>query len=143
MCLLLIGQNINKVKLQSKLTMNIFSVLTWQSVNGFLVKKKASVVYFDHKHLLAHAFACSKTMKNIGKSWKIPNEEPAFRCQPAFGSHSQSLTNKLFFSIFFIGLSWAFCAHDEKGTFKNDFWMFFIAHASAGRNTQQASSVLW
>ena len=32
------------------------------------------------------------------KNNKILNEQPAFGCQPAFGSHSQSLTNKLFSS---------------------------------------------
>ena len=35
-----------------------------------------------------------RRMKN-----KNPNEQPAFRCQPDFGSHSQSLTNKLFSSV--------------------------------------------
>ena len=37
--------------------------------------------------------------KKITKNFKIPNEQPAFRCQPDFGSHSQSLTNKLFSSV--------------------------------------------
>ena len=36
-----------------------------------------------------------KTLENDEKS-NISNEQPAFGCQPAFGSHSQSLTNKLF-----------------------------------------------
>ena len=43
---------------------------------------------------------CKKRTKNN----KIPNEQPAFGCQPAFGSHSQSLTNKLFSSFFFMSL---------------------------------------
>ena len=51
------------------------------------------------------------------KNNKIPNEQPAFRCQPAFGSHSQSLTNKLFSLFFFMRPTWASRAHDEKGTF--------------------------
>ena len=48
-------------------------------------------------------------IKNIRKWYKIPNEQPAFGCQPAFGSHSQSLTNKLFSSFFFVRLTWASC----------------------------------
>ena len=35
---------------------------------------------------------------------KKANVQPAFRCQPAFGSHSQSLTNKLFSLFFFMRL---------------------------------------
>ena len=51
------------------------------------------------------------------KNNKIPNEQPAFGCQPDFGSHSHLLTNKLFSSIFFTSLTWAVCMNDEKGTF--------------------------
>ena len=66
---------------------------------------------------------CMKIIKNNKK----PNEQPAFRCQPALGSHSQSLTNKLFFSFFFVSLTRASRAHDEKGTFLlifKCFWSF-------------------
>ena len=38
------------------------------------------------------------------KNNKFPNEQPAFGCQPAIESHSQSLTNKLFSSVFFVFL---------------------------------------
>ena len=55
--------------------------------------------------------------RNKDKNNKIPNEQPTVRCQPAFGSHSHSLTNKLFFSFFFAGLLCASLGHDEKGTF--------------------------
>ena len=48
-------------------------------------------------------------IKNIRKWYKIPNEQPAFGCQPAFGSHSQSLTNELFSSFFLMRLTWASC----------------------------------
>ena len=51
------------------------------------------------------------------KNNKIPNEQPAFGCQPALGSHSQSLTNKLFSSFIFVSFMWASHVHDEKGTF--------------------------
>ena len=115
------------------------------------------------KCMLVHAFRWSKMIKNIRKSvkrtffimhmrgsckthvekWrkkfnKIPNEQPAFRCQPAFRSYSQSLTNKLFSSFFFMSLTWASHVHN--------FLMFFIVfdhgnalrkHAFAGQNTQQ------
>ena len=63
------------------------------------------VIYFVRKHLMS----CTQAhmYKKITKNFKIPNEQPAFRCQPDFGSHSQSLTNKLFSSFFFASLSCA------------------------------------
>ena len=98
------------------------------------------------EHMLAHAFAWSKMMKNI---W-MPNKQPPFGCQPAFGSHSQWLTNKLFSSFFFMSLTWASRAYDEKGTFSwfsNDFHRFrpcerMHKHAFAGRNTQHTTKRL-
>ena len=71
--------------------------------------------------------------------WIIPNE------QPAFGSHSQSLTNKLYSLFFFMSLTCASRMHDGKGTFSwfsNSFHHFrpckhMRKHAFAGRNTQQ------
>ena len=88
--------------------------------------------------------SCRKKYKNN----KIPNEQPAFRCQPAFGSHSQLLTNKLFSSFFFISLSCASHAHDEKGTFYSFLNVFdhfrpcecMRKHVFAGRNTQQVKN---
>ena len=89
------------------------------------------------KRMLAHGRKRWKTFENHRKSkyfasctWdakkeqknKIPNEQPAFECQPAFGSHSQSLTNKLFSSFFFMSLSHAWW----KRYFFYDFRMFFI-----------------
>ena len=59
------------------------------------------------------------------KNNKIPNEQPAFGCQQAFGSHSHSLTNKLFSSFFFTSLTWAFRMHDENGTFS---WFSNVFH---------------
>ena len=81
-----------------------------------------------------------RTKKN-----KILNEQPGFGCQPAFKSHSQSLTNKLFSSIFFMILTWTLHTHDGKGTFSwflNVFHRFrpcecMRKHAFAGQNTQQ------
>ena len=69
------------------------------------------------------------------KMKKIPNEQPAFGCQPAFGSHSQLLTNKLFSSFFFTSLTWASHTYDEKGAFRPCESM--RKHAFAGRSTQQ------
>ena len=40
----------------------------------------------------------------------------SFWVQPAFGSHSQSLTNKLFSSFLFVCLTWASRMHDKKDT---------------------------
>ena len=89
--------------------------------------------------MLAHAFSWSKTIKNTWKWVKKvpfsscvreahvrltkkndPNEQTVFGCQPAFGSHSQSLTNKLFSSFFFVSLSCAWW----KRCFFIHFWMF-------------------
>ena len=83
----------------------------------------SNITYFDQQ---THACACVpmvkrdqkhlKIMKNNQKH-KIPNEQPAFGCQPAFRSHSQSLTNKLFSSFFLMSITWASSVHNEKGTF--------------------------
>ena len=54
-----------------------------------------------------------KTVKNK----ENPQELPAFSCQPAFGSHSQSLINKLFSSFFYMSLMWAFHAFEIKRYF--------------------------
>ena len=85
--------------------------------------------------------ACRKKYKNK----KIPNEQPAFSCQPAFVSHSQSLTKKLFSLFFFVSLS---CA-SRKRYFFHLFFIFFChfrpckrmrKHVFAGRNTQHIFS---
>ena len=112
------------------------------------------VVYFDQG---THAWACVRMFKNdrkhkkmmikvsfpscvreahvrpMKKNDKNPNEQPDFGCQPAFGSHSQSLTNKLFSLFFFMRLTWASHMHDGKGTFFHHFPMFSvdINHANA------------
>ena len=68
---------------------------------------------------LLKKFSCTREVhvEKRTKHNKIPNEQPGFGCQPAFRSHSQLLTNKLF-SLFFIeSLSWASRVHDKKGTF--------------------------
>ena len=103
------------------------------------------------KRMLAHAFAWSKTIENIRKSWKkyevcrykaflfmnirrssrktkkneIPKEQPAFGCQPAFGSHSESLTNKLF-SVFLHASHMSLSCAWWKRYFFQHFTMFFI-----------------
>ena len=46
------------------------------------------------------SFTCIAHVEKKYKNNKIINEQPALRCQPAFGSHSQMLTNKLFFFVF-------------------------------------------
>ena len=57
-----------------------------------LVIKAFPVVYFDQwKNGLMHSH-CQKRWKTL--------ENPAFRCQPAYVSHSQSLTNTHFSSFF-------------------------------------------
>ena len=88
--------------------------------------------YLFHKCVLIRYF-CSWTwedhVEKQSRNNKIPNEQSAFGCQPAFASHSQSLTNKLFSLFFFMGLTWASRPHDRKGTFFMIFeclWMFFI-----------------
>ena len=129
---------------------------------------KTIVVYFDQQ---MHACACISMVENNEKHSKMmkklpfpscareahvrrmknknPNEQPAFRCQPDFGSHSQTLTNKLFSSFSFMRLTRASRAHDGKGTFSS-FWNVFHCfrtcecmhkHAFAGRNTQQTTAV--
>ena len=98
------------------------------------------VVYFDQR---THACVCIcmrlhgqkwwKTFENHDKSTFFfmhtrgsckANEEkrPAFGCQPSFGSHSQSLTSKLFSSFFFMSLLLAWW----KRYFFHDFWMFIL-----------------
>ena len=65
--------------------------------------------------------------------------------QPAFGSHSQSLPNKLFSSFFFMSLTWALIRMMEKvlfSWFSNVFysfrpWKHVPNHVLAGQNTQQ------
>ena len=74
-----------------------------------------------------------KTLTNLRlMKLKIPNEQPAIGCQPAFGSHSQSLKNKLFSSFFFMRLTWASRAHDHIRPCEH-----MRKHAFAGWNTQQ------
>ena len=85
---------------------------------------------------------------------KIPNEQPALSCQPVFGSHSQSLTNKLFSSFFFVSLLCASRVHNEKGIFYSFSSVYdcfqpcecMRKHAFSGRNTQQMAAMpllLW
>ena len=78
-----------------------------------------------HAHEKCMIGLCWKKYKNN----KIPNEQPAFRCQPAFRSHSQSLTNKLFSSFLFVSLSYAWW----KKYFFTHFTMILIVfdHANA------------
>ena len=95
-------------------------------------------------HMSAHVE--KRTKKN-----KIPNEQPAFGCQLAFGSHSQLLTTKIFlhFSLFFcMSLTWAFRTHDGKGTFFiifQCFWSFLTMqmHVLKIHNTIHFSLVLF
>ena len=56
---------------------------------------------------------------------KIPNEQPAFKCQPAFGSHSQLLTNNFFF-IFPHAFYMSLLCTRWKRYFFHHFRMFFI-----------------
>ena len=99
--------------------------------------------------LRSHGWKRSKTSENDNK---IPNEQPAFGCQPAFGSHSQSLTNNIFSSFFFIFLPYSSCALHEPlvrmmekilfSLFSNVFDRFqpcqrMRKHVFAGRITQQ------
>ena len=94
-CFLKLGVHNKQWKLNLEYICNLFNVFSWQ-------------ICVIHMSML-----CTKKLKFN----KIPNEQPAFRCQPAFWSHSQSLTNKLFSSFFFVSLSYASRAHDEKRTF--------------------------
>jgi hypothetical protein len=48
--------------------------------------------------LSAHAH--NEKQLNLVTITKIPNEQPAFECQPAFGSHSQLLVAGVFFAFF-------------------------------------------
>ena len=69
---------------------------------------------------------------------KTTNEQPAFGCWPAFGSHSQLLTNWLFSLFFYMSLSCAWW----KRYFLTIFYCFFIVlimHVFAGWNTQQVN----
>ena len=100
---------------------------SWLTPKGWLLIWNL-VVFCTFFYMSNECEWCKCSLKN----YKNPNERPAFGCQPAFGSHSQSLTNKLFSSIFFMRLTWASHANDEKVTFYH-FWMFFIFfnHANA------------
>ena len=81
---------------------------------------------FQRTFYIMH-MSCSYRKKY--KNNKIPNKQPASACQPAFENHSQSLTNNVFSSFFFLSLSCAWW----KGYFFHNFQMFFIVldHANA------------
>ena len=80
-----------------------------------------------HDSIIMHMrSACRKKNKKQQKTTKnnkIPNEQPAFRCLPAFGIHSQSLTNKLFLSFSNVFDHFRPCKRMPK-------------HVFAGQNTQ-------
>ena len=74
-----------------------------------------TVLYFDQRSMLAHAFAWLKTIKNIQKLW-------------------------LFSSFFFMRLTWASCAHNEKGTF---FIIFECFLSFSTMRTHAQACVRW
>ena len=79
---------------------------TW---NDPLAAAGCSFEFFSENIYIIHMrWSCRKSTENN----KIKNEQPPFKCQPAFGSHSQSLTNQFFSSFFFVSLSCASRMHD-------------------------------
>ena len=83
------------------------------------VTPKSWLLIWNFFFYMSNACAWRKMFSERSKNNKISNEQPAFRCQPAFGSHSQLLTNKLFSSFIFMHLTWASRTHDGKGTFSS------------------------
>ena len=64
-------------------------------------------------------------IKNTDYEHEIIEEQPAFECQPAFGSHSETLKNCIFLHV----LAWALLESlmcTIKKYFLNIFWVFFI-----------------
>ena len=70
-----------------------------------------------HNIVVQKTFWVMHMRRPCRKKNKIPNEQPVFGCQPTFGSHSHSRTNKLFSSFFFMSITFASRTHDGKGTF--------------------------
>ena len=112
-----------------------WAAIVWHSVpNVSHVKMllnliESCVVYFNQR---THACACVCMVENDWKHKKMN--------QPAFGSHSQSLTNKLFFAFCYESLSCASLAHEEKHIF---LFIFLCFQSFSTMQTHAQACVLW
>ena len=125
----------------------VFCCFSWYS---YIIRCECRVIYNKKwlliKNLLSYALRnfVPKCPLRKYKNNKIPNEQPAFRCRPAFRSHSKLLTNKLFSSFFFIFLPKPFVSLScpwWKKYFFTHFLMFLIIFDNANACASMRSLV--